>query len=50
MDHDPGLESFSLATFSLAGRTAVVTGGNTGLVVGQPADQRTFGLTVRAQF
>ncbi|HYP80465.1 MAG TPA: TonB-dependent receptor, partial [Steroidobacteraceae bacterium] len=26
------------------------TGGNTGLVVGQPADQRTFGLTVRAQF
>jgi iron complex outermembrane recepter protein len=26
------------------------TGGNTGLVVGQPADPRTYGLTVRAQF
>jgi iron complex outermembrane recepter protein len=26
------------------------TGGNTGLVVGQPADPRTWGLTVRAQF
>jgi iron complex outermembrane receptor protein len=26
------------------------TGGNTGLVVGQPADSRTWGLTVRAEF
>ncbi len=26
------------------------TGGNTGLVVGQPADPRTWGLTVRAEF
>jgi iron complex outermembrane receptor protein len=24
--------------------------GSTGLVVGQPADQRTYGLTVKAQF
>jgi iron complex outermembrane recepter protein len=26
------------------------TGGNTGLIVGQPADPRTWGLTVRAEF
>ncbi|MET0281748.1 MAG: TonB-dependent receptor [Steroidobacteraceae bacterium] len=26
------------------------TGGNTGLVVGQPADPRTYGVTLRAQF
>ncbi len=31
MDLESDLESFSLASFSLAGRTAVVTGGNTGL-------------------
>ena len=31
MDVESDLGSFSLASFSLAGRTAVVTGGNTGL-------------------
>ncbi len=26
------------------------TPGNTGLIVGQPGDERTFGLTLKAQF